>query len=283
MLTLTVCNQQNRRILWEIFCALQQVDSRLQLRTSPPLHMDGFCETVRTHDALIVGCCIAEYQTNSVNIPRCTVAGDRAQGCGKERTRHRTGGIQHNAERFFFLRLQRMQPRRSWNIRRRTLPAAYSGIGAVQLLCRKMLHEPCAEPDIPGNRWNRKRMNFFNQSGWQESTAAAFVILKPTLQCAPVKVVHLRCILRGAVLPINKVAGAQLFIAAQFRQQAVIDGFCGQTMKLRIIQCAIWHTADVHFQQPIIYHKITGNIPEQRVSPVQPLCVLQRGMQKFMC
>ena len=53
-------------------------------------------------------------------------------------------------------------------------------------------------------------------------------------------------------------------------------------MKLRIIQCAIWHTADVHFQQPIIYHKITGNIPEQRVSPVQPLCVLQCGMQKFM-
>ena len=31
------------------------------------------------------------------------------------------------------------------------------------------------------------------------------------------------------------------------------------------------------------YHKITGKIPEQRVSPVQPLCVLQRGMQKFMC
>ena len=54
MLTLTVCNQQNRSIFWEIFCALQQVDSRLQLCTSPFLHMDGFCETVRTHDALIV-------------------------------------------------------------------------------------------------------------------------------------------------------------------------------------------------------------------------------------
>ena len=126
-------------------------------------------------------------------------------------------------------------------------------------------------------------MDFFDQSGWQESAAAAFVVLKPTLQCTPVKVVHLLCILRSAVLPINKIAGAQLFIAAQFRQQAVIDGLCGQTMKLRIIQCAIWHTADVHFQQPIIYHKITGKIPEQRVSPVQPLCVLQCGMQKFMC
>ena len=29
VLTLTVCNQQNRSIFWEIFCALQQVDSRL--------------------------------------------------------------------------------------------------------------------------------------------------------------------------------------------------------------------------------------------------------------
>ena len=84
VLTLTVCNQQNRSIFWEIFCALQQVDSRLQLCTSPSLHMDGFCKAVRTHDALIVGCCIAEYQPNSVNIPRCTVAGNRAQGCGKE-------------------------------------------------------------------------------------------------------------------------------------------------------------------------------------------------------
>ena len=48
------------------------------------LHMDGSCKAVRTHDALIVGNCIAEYQTNSVNAPRCTVAGNRAQGCGKE-------------------------------------------------------------------------------------------------------------------------------------------------------------------------------------------------------
>lgn len=104
-------------------------------------------------------------------------------------------------------------------------------------------------------------MNFFNQSGWQESAAAAFVILKPTLQCAPVKVVHLLGILCGAILPINEIAGAQLFISAQLWQQAVLDVLCGQAMKLRIIQCAIWHTADVHFQQPIVYHKITGNIP----------------------
>ena len=84
VLTLTVCNQQNRSILREIFCMLQQVNARLQLRTPPSLHMDGFCKTVRMHDALIVGSCIAEYQPNSMNIPRYTVAGDRAQGCGKE-------------------------------------------------------------------------------------------------------------------------------------------------------------------------------------------------------
>lgn len=190
MLALTVGDDQDRRVLWKILRALQKIDSRLQPGSAAPLDIDGFQQALRRLSALIVGGSVAENKADGMHPARGAVAGDGAERCGKKRARHGAGGIEHDAKRFFCLRLRRVNPSRPWNFRCGALAAAHSGIGAVRLRRGKLPYEPCAKLNVLRNRRHGKRVNLFDQAGGQEAAIAAFVVLEPPLERAAIEVVQ---------------------------------------------------------------------------------------------
>ena len=131
--TASIRDNQERGAFRKIFGFIKQVNSRLQPGSTPATDSDSFRNVLRRHNALVIGSGITENNTDMVDIPGFSVACDCAKAGSKQASIHGTRGIQKNAKDALFGLPFRECPCRAWNIRRRALAAADTGVGTLRL------------------------------------------------------------------------------------------------------------------------------------------------------
>ena len=123
--TLTVCDDKERRVFREFRVAIQQINSRLEDSPAAPTDLYCFSQFIRLYYSLVIWRGVAKDKPDMVHVPRLAVTGDDPQSSRKKMPIHRPGSIQQYAKNVLRNGLVGLSPGRTRNIRSGALAAAH--------------------------------------------------------------------------------------------------------------------------------------------------------------